>query len=85
MGQQQVQLARTVEAEIASQWAQGIADGELEKVHKARERLRQWNADNPRSRIGITPAQIQRRVREIKLTRAERFQKSVPREMRGSV
>jgi N12 class adenine-specific DNA methylase len=85
MGQQQVQLARTVEAEIASTWAQGIADKEPEKVAEARERLRQWNADNPRSRIGITPEQLRRRVREMRLTRAERFQKTVPREMRGAV
>jgi len=82
---QQVQLARTIEAEIATTWAQGVADSEPEKVQQARERLRQWNVDNPRSRIVIHSDQIKRRVREMKMSREQRFLKSVPREMRGEV
>lgn len=87
MGQklQQVQLAKTIEAEIASEWASGIFDGDAEKVRRARERLRRWNEDNPDSRIAITSAQIARRVREMRLTREQRFLKGVPPEMRGGV
>lgn len=85
LSMQQVQLARVVEGEIATTWAQGLADKEPDKVQEARERLRQWNADNPRSRIAINSAQIQRRVREMRLSRQERFQKTIPREMKATV
>lgn len=81
---QQVQLARAVEGEIASEWAQGIADKEPEKVRKAKQRLDEWNRDNPRSRIAINTGQLQRRVRELRMTRQERFQKTIPREMRST-
>ena len=82
---QQVALAKNVESEIAAQWAQGRADNEPEKIEAAKERLRKWNADNPNSRIGITPQQIIKRVRDIRSSRSERFRKTVPKEMRGSV
>ncbi len=81
---QQVQLARAVESEIAAEWAQGIADKEPEKVRKAKQRLDEWNRDNPRSRIAINTGQLQRRVRELRMTRQERFQKTIPREMRST-
>jgi N12 class adenine-specific DNA methylase len=80
-----VQLARNVEGEIASTWAQGIADREPDKVREAKARLAEWNQDNPNSRIGITTRQLERRVKEIRMTRKQRFDKAVPKEMRGSV
>lgn len=79
---QQVNLAKNVESEIAAQWAQGLADGDPEKVKAARERLADWNVKNPQSRIGITMPQIIRRVREIRMTREQRLQKAAPKEMR---
>lgn len=82
---QQVQLARVVEGEIAAEWAQGIADKEPDKVRSAKQRLEQWNRDNPRSRIAINSGQLQRRVRELRMTRQQRFEKTVPREMRSEV
>ena len=85
LSNQQVQLARNVEAEITTEWAQGIADREPEKIRKARERLAEWNRDNPRSRIAINSGQLQQRVSELRMTRQERFQKTVPREMRGAL
>ncbi len=85
LSNQQVQLARVVESEIAAEWAQGIADKEPDKVRSAKQRLEDWNRDNPRSRIAINSGQLQRRVRELRMTRQERFQKTVPREMRSEV
>lgn len=85
MRNQQVQLARNVEAEIASLWAQGIADKEPDKVREARQRLADWNRDNPQSRIGITTGQLERRVRDMRKTRQQRFEKAMPKEMRGTV
>ena len=85
MANQQVALARTIEAEIASAWAQGMADGDADKVKKARQRLVEWNQENPESRIAISPQQIRRRVREMRLARDARFIKSASKEMRGTV
>ena len=82
---QQVSLAKVIESEIAGEWAAGLVERDPKKVEAARERLRQWNADNPNSRIGITPQQIARRAREIRMPREERFMKSVPKEMRGTL
>nr|WP_281915156.1 PLxRFG domain-containing protein [Caldimonas thermodepolymerans] len=85
MANQQVQLARAVEGEIAARWAQGIVEGDPEMVAEAREMLQRWNERNPDSRIGITRAQIARRAREMRMGRQERFLKATPKEMRGSV
>lgn len=85
MAQQQVELARVTEGEIAAKWAQGVKDKDPEMVRSAVTRMMQWNRDNPQSRIAITPAQIQQRVRQMGLSREQRFIKSTPKEMRGSV
>ena len=85
LANQQVALARAVEAEIAGQWAAGLADQKPDQVQKARHRLAEWNRDNPQSRIGINSAQIVRRVREIRSSRDDRFLKRAPKEMRAGM
>jgi hypothetical protein len=82
MARQQISLAKNVEAEIADAIAQARVDGKPEKERSARERLRDWNRDNPASPISINTAQIIRRVREMRRTRDERLAKTAPREMR---
>jgi hypothetical protein len=83
--QQQINLAKTVESEIAAAWAQGVFEKDQDRIAEARERLRLWNERNPESRIKITMPQVLRRVREMKSTAAERQQRSAPKEMRGSL
>jgi hypothetical protein len=83
--QRRVQLARNVEAEIADAWARGLVDEDPEAVRAAQERLAQWNADNPRSRIVVQRTQIARRARELRAGRSERFVRSAPRELRAEV
>ena len=46
-------------------------------------RLRKWNKDNPNTRIEITEAQIERRLQNMAMSRAQRLQKASPREMRN--
>ncbi|MFO7189934.1 MAG: PLxRFG domain-containing protein [Pseudomonadota bacterium] len=77
-----IELVRTVEAEIADRWATGLFEGDQEKVRSARLRLMRWNRDNPEARIRIEPSQIQRRLREMRMSREERFVRSAPRELR---
>jgi hypothetical protein len=76
---------RTVRMDdIASDWADGILKRDSEKMHDARDRLRQWNLDNPEMRID-GPAMLRavgERVRAGKMTSEQRFLKSVPKPMR---
>lgn len=82
---QRVALVKAVESEIAAEWAGGIVDGKPERVRAARERLQAWNRDNPQSPIAISSGQIGRRVRDMRMTREERFMKTVPRELRQTL
>ena len=78
-----IDIAKHVEASIAEDWARGIIDRKPELVTEARERLRQWNEDNPEMRIKIGMPQIARRVKEARLTRDQRFIKTAPPELRS--
>lgn len=85
MANQQIALAKVTEAEIADQIAQARVAGDPDAERKARQRLAQWNDDNPESRIVITAPQIIRRVREIRTSRDERFVRTAPKEMRKGI
>jgi hypothetical protein len=80
-----IKLARVVESSIADQWAQGLRERNVDMVNEARQQLADWNATNPESRIGINSAQIKRRLKELQTDKADRFSKTAPKEMRGSV
>lgn len=82
---QDIALARTVESGIAEKWAAGIFEKDPEQVQAALAELREWNEANPESRIAMQPGQIARRVREMGMSRQQRFIKSAPQEMRGSI
>ena len=85
MANQQVTLAKTVEAEISSQWAAGMVDKKPEQIQRARQRLTEWNKANPRTPIVISRSQIAARVKQMGLSRDARFVKSAPKEMRAIV
>jgi hypothetical protein len=83
--QQDINLHRLKEDAIADKWARGIADKDSEAVAAAKQDLKDWNEKNPDMRIIISPPQIQRRLREMRKGRDERFIKSAPKELRGQV
>ncbi len=85
MEQRRIDLAKAVETEIADKWAKGMMENDQDVIQAARDRLAQWNSDNPRTPIAIGRAQLIRRVREMKAGRTERFIKTAPKEIRGSV
>lgn len=85
IGQRRIQLARVVETQIADRWAQGVRERDSELIAEAREELREWNEANPGSRIAISSSQIRRRVAEMSATRADRFVRSAPRELRETL
>ena len=77
-----VNIARRVEAEIVSQWAEGIRAKDQEAVKSARQRLADWNDDNPELPIRIKSQQILAKVKAANLTRDQRFMKTAPPEIR---
>jgi hypothetical protein len=79
---QNIRLAKVIEAEIADEMAQARFEKDTEALESARQRLRDWNAKNPEARIAINQAQIMRRLKEIRLTRQERVINAAPKEMR---
>jgi hypothetical protein len=83
--QQGINLGRAVEAGIADLWAQGIHERNPAKVAQARADLAAWNAQNPAAPIALKLSQVQRRVREMRLSADERLTKAAPRELRGKV
>ncbi|URI08918.1 PLxRFG domain-containing protein [Aquincola tertiaricarbonis] len=83
--QQRITLAKTVEADIAGLWADGIFLQDQAKVKQAREQLQSWNESNPESRIAISMPQVLKRVRAMRTTRQERVIKAAPKEMRAGV
>lgn len=82
---QNVQLAKVVESQIVEKIAAGRFERDAEKVRDARLELIEWNRNNPRSPIVVKDSQIDRRVKEMRMSRSERFLKRTPAEMRGIV
>ena len=82
---QDIAANRTVEAGIADKWARAIFSKDKEGVTAAREELRRWNTNNPDQRIRITGAQIVSRLRAMKASRAQRFIKTAPPELRRGI
>jgi hypothetical protein len=82
---QTIMLAKQMEARFASDIAGAIFERDAQAAKDARQRLAQWNKDNPETPIRITEAQINKRVMEMRATRDERFIKRTPRELRAGV
>jgi hypothetical protein len=81
--QQNITMVKQTEADLADEMANARLEGDAEKYQAARDKLRQWNDNNPDSRITITAAQLASRLREMRMTRDQRIIKSAPRSMRS--
>jgi hypothetical protein len=73
------------EAEIADKWAIGIFEGDQAKQDEARADLARWNRSNPSAQIRIEMPQVLKRVRAMRQSKAERMEKTAPREIRAQV
>ena len=80
-----VALVKNVEGRIAERWARGVFERDAGAIKAARDELRAWNRTNPEARISIEQSQINRRVRAMRATRAERLAGTAPREIRQAV
>jgi hypothetical protein len=81
--QQSVAMVKQTSSELADEMANARLEGDAEKYQAARDKLKQWNDDNPDSPIKITSAQLASRLREMRMTRDQRIIKSAPRSMRS--
>jgi predicted RNA methylase len=83
--QRSINLAKNVTEEIASAWAQALNDGDTAGVRDAQRRLREWNDDNPDTRLKISMQGVINRVRNMRMSRADRVIKSAPTGMRQGI
>lgn len=78
-----VELHRYFEAKIADEWAWGIFRQDQDIIDSAKAKLAAWNERSATSPIQIGVTQLSQRVRNYRETRAERFARTTPTEMRA--
>jgi proteasome lid subunit RPN8/RPN11 len=81
---QQRALYQAVKEEITDAMAQARFNNDQDAIAKAGEALRKWNETNPEARIIILPQTVQARVRQMRLSKAERTIANTPRPLRQS-
>lgn len=70
---------------IRALWAAGVVESNQAKVSDAKAAVQDWNAKNPNQKIIIKPTDIARRVREMRMDKADRVTKLAPKSMRGQM
>jgi hypothetical protein len=80
-----IEIAKWAKDDIASKWVSGIVERDPKMVGEARKELMEWNKTNPDMPVIIRPQDIQRRVKEARLTRDQRLIKSAPQAIRREV
>jgi len=68
---------------ISALWAAGVNEGNQTKVNDAKAAVKDWNEKNPNQKIIIKPNNIARRVREMRMDKADRVVKRAPKSARG--
>ena len=70
---------------IRALWASGVVEKNDAKVSDAKAAVQDWNTKNPDQKIIIKPTDIARRVREMRMDKADRVTKLAPKSMRGQM
>ena len=65
--------------EIRALWAQGVFEGDQQKVQKARDQVAAWNRKNPEQPMLVRIPDVMRRVREMRKSKDERIADTAPR------
>ena len=77
-------MLNAVSGAISDKWAESVATGDRQGVMEAMATLKAWNENNPESRIILNPATIRQKILAFKMTREQRFLKTLPKTMRAS-
>jgi hypothetical protein len=76
-------MMNAVSGAISDKWAESVAKGDRQGVMDAMASLKAWNENNPDSRIVLNPATIRQKIMAYKMTREQRFMRTLPKTMRG--
>ncbi|NVM91063.1 N12 class adenine-specific DNA methylase [Variovorax sp. SG517] len=71
--------------EIRATWAQGIFEGDQQKVQDARDQVAAWNRKNLEQPMLVRIPDVMRRVREMRKSKDERIADTAPRAMRAQM
>lgn len=71
--------------EIRALWAQGVFEGDQQKVQEARDQVAAWNRKNPEQPMLVRIPDVMRRVREMRKSKDERIADTAPRAMRAQM
>jgi len=71
-------------ADIRARLAQGIYEKDQAKIDAARDELRSWNEKNPDLRIQLNMGSVLARVREMRMDKVQRVEKTTPKAIRGA-
>lgn len=80
-----IALNKIRETEIADLWTRGRVERKPELIADAKQQLVDWNSDNPYSPIKIDGSQINSRVKLANMSKAQRIERSAPKEIRKDV
>ncbi|MDO5288544.1 MAG: PLxRFG domain-containing protein [Pseudomonadota bacterium] len=76
--QRSTSFYRQMSAEIKAQWAKAVFEKDAQALARARQRVEDWNRNNPEQPIRIEVPDIMRRVREMGKDRTQRIADSAP-------
>ena len=80
---QQRSLYQAVKEELTDAMAQARFDGDDAALRNAQQALARWNDSNPEARIIILPQTIRQRLRQMRMSKAERTVANTPRPLRA--
>ncbi len=80
---QQRSLYQAVKEELTDAMAQARFDGDDAALRNAQQALARWNDTNPEARIIILPQTIRQRLRQMRMSKAERTVANTPRPLRA--
>jgi len=80
---QQRSLYQAVKEELTDAMAQARFDGDDDALRNAQQALARWNDSNPEARIIILPQTIRQRLRQMRMSKAERTVANTPRPLRA--
>lgn len=82
---QEVGLVKMRKTELQAAMAQAVYDKDAAAQAEVRAQRQAWNEKNPDARIDIDMAAVRRKVATMRLSKAERIEKTAPKAMRAQV
>ena len=78
-------LYSMAKADIHEKWAKALFDGDQKQVQEARDDVATWNRKNPEQPMKANMPAVLKRVREMRMPKAERVAATAPKAIRAQV